>query len=152
MEFSRLWEGIEFEGKQAHAEAVENVFLEQDNTKPLPTTENRSEGHTEALNEMTTSNQVYESLTVYDEQAKQAGFMTLASGEAYSRKLSRSGEVFIFHDDDDTWRVWRGDWGERQPKPYRERDIITGANFERALSRAKNHIEWSEKGRERARA
>ena len=77
-----------------------------------------------------------------DKKAKDCGWMILSPGEAYERVLSKSSSVFILKEKK-YWIVWRGYWFyKNNPKPTKEKTIISKATFDTALTRANGYVNY----------
>lgn len=60
-------------------------------------------------------------------------------GEMY-RKVYKNNELCIFHNDDDTYTVWRGKYSYNDPsKPYAENTVLESVPFIKALERANRY-------------
>jgi hypothetical protein len=78
--------------------------------------------------------------------AKQHGWLAFPYGEAFEKQVSRDTSVFIFLEDDGTYTVWRATWSDGAA-PAKESTIIERVDFETALERANNYVQWFQNNR-----
>lgn len=77
-----------------------------------------------------------------DKRAKECGWLILEPGEAYEKGLSKSSSLFILKNET-YWTVWRGYWFYKDnPKPTKEKIIISMVNFDTALARANGYVNF----------
>lgn len=78
----------------------------------------------------------------HDAQARSAGWMVLASGEAYEYSLSRKHSVFLFHEENDLWTAWRASWLSGQSAPDKEKTMAEAVPWGVAWAKANEYIQW----------
>lgn len=80
----------------------------------------------------------------YEEEAKKRKWLALPDGMGFEKRLSPSSAIYIFREDDGSYTVWRGTWGD-QTRPYSEKTIIEGVDFKTAFDKANNYVQWFQK-------
>jgi hypothetical protein len=78
------------------------------------------------------------------EKALNHGWTVYPYGECYEKRIGRDSYVYILLEKSGKWTVWRGTWRERQ---YAEKEklVIENVDFEKALEKANNYVNWFRK-------
>jgi hypothetical protein len=77
----------------------------------------------------------------YEEEARKQNWLVLPDGMGFEKRLSSSSAIYIFREDDGSYTVWRGTWGD-QKQPYSEKTIVENVDFKTAFDKANSYVEW----------
>lgn len=80
-------------------------------------------------------------ISLFDAEAKKAGFLILASGEAYECQLTKYHSVFLFREGE-RWDCYRASWIPGRSMAHREKTFGRNLPFRTALDHAVQYIRW----------